>query len=87
MYGEYLEFFPEFFDLIVSINQIFFCKELSEVVSGQIMHILHYFMYSCIISQFLDESSNLKAGCKKDAVHDAFDAIYAPINVKPHYPP
>ena len=37
------------------------------------MHILHY---SCIISQFLDESSNLKAGCKKDVVHDAFDAIY-----------
>ena len=33
-------------------------------------------MYSCIISQFLDESSNLKAGCKKDVVHDAFDAIY-----------
>ena len=33
-------------------------------------------MYSCIISQFLDESSNLKAGCKKDVVYDAFDAIY-----------
>ena len=40
------------------------------------MHILHYFMYSLIISQFLDESSNLKAGCKKDVVRDAFDAIY-----------
>ena len=41
------------------------------------MHIiLHYFMYSCIISQFLDKSSNLKAGCKKDVVHDAFDTIY-----------
>ena len=40
------------------------------------MHILHYFMYSCIISHFLDESSNLKAGCQKDVVHDAFDAIY-----------
>ena len=33
-------------------------------------------MYSCSVSQFLDGSSNLKAGCKKDAVHDAFDAIY-----------
>ena len=33
-------------------------------------------MYSCIISQYLDESSNLKAVCKKDVVHDAFDAIY-----------
>ena len=33
-------------------------------------------MYSCIISQLLGESSNLKAGCKKDVVHDAFDAIY-----------
>ena len=31
---------------------------------------------SCIISQFLDESSNLKTGCKKDVVHDTFDAIY-----------
>ena len=33
-------------------------------------------MYSCSVSQFLDGSSNLKAGCKKDAVYDAFDAIY-----------
>ena len=41
------------------------------------MHILHYFMvFMYYISQFLDESSNLKAGCKKDVVHDAFDAIY-----------
>ena len=41
------------------------------------MHILHYLCsYSCIISQFLGESSILKAGCKKDVVHDAFDAIY-----------
>ena len=40
------------------------------------MHILHYFMYSRYISQFLDEYSNLKAECKKDVVHDAFDAIY-----------
>ena len=24
----------------------------------------------------MDESSNLKAGCKKDVVRDAFDAIY-----------
>ena len=53
MYGEFLEFFPEFFDLIISINQIFIYKELSEVVSGQCI-ILHYFMYSCLISQFLD---------------------------------
>ena len=45
------------------------------LVSGQCI-LLHYFMYSCFISQFLDESSNLKAGCKKDFVHDAFDAIY-----------
>ena len=35
--------------------------------------LLYVFMF---ISQFLDESSNLKAGCKKDVVHDAFDAIY-----------
>ena len=34
MYGEFLECFPEYFDLIKSINQIFLCKELSEVVSG-----------------------------------------------------
>ena len=40
------------------------------------MHILHYFMYSCFFSQLLDESSNLKAECKKDVVYDAFDAIY-----------
>ena len=40
------------------------------------MHILHYFMYSRCISRFLDEYSNLKADCKKDVVHDAFDAIY-----------
>ena len=40
------------------------------------MHILHYFMYSRIISQFLDESSNLKARCKQDDVHYAFGAIY-----------
>ena len=38
MYGEFLEFFPEFFDRNVSINQIFFCKELSEVVSGQCIY-------------------------------------------------
>ena len=30
----------------------------------------------CFTIIFLDESSNLKAGCKKDVVHDAFDAIY-----------
>ena len=40
------------------------------------MHILHYFMYSRYISQILDEYSNLKEECKKDVVHDAFDAIY-----------
>ena len=39
MYGEFLEFFPEFFDRIISINQIFFCKELSEVVSGQCIYL------------------------------------------------
>ena len=51
-----------------------------------VLHIWHiraiptyrvYRLYdSCIISQFLDESSNLKTGCKKDVVHDTFDAIY-----------
>ena len=69
MYGEFLEFFY----LIISIKTDFFCKELSEVVSGQC---ILYCITSCIISQFLDESSNLKAGSKKDVVHDAFDAIY-----------
>ena len=39
------------------------------------MCLLHYFMCSYSISQFLDGSSNLKAGCKKDAIHDVFDAI------------
>ncbi len=36
MYGEFLEFF----DRIISINQFFFlfCKELSEVVSGQCIY-------------------------------------------------
>ena len=33
-------------------------------------------MYSRCISQLLDEYSNLKAECKEDVVHDAFDAIY-----------
>ena len=58
----------------MSINQIL----LQRTFRGSFwtMHILHYFMYSCIISQFLDESSNLKAGCKKDDVHYAFGAIY-----------
>ena len=36
---------------------------------------MHYFMYSHSVSQFLGGSSNLKAGCRTDAVHDAFDAI------------
>ena len=30
----------------------------------------------------MDESSNLKAGRKKDVVHDAFDAIYVLYNEK-----
>ena len=34
MYGEFLEFF----DRIININQFFFCKELSEVVSGQCIY-------------------------------------------------
>ena len=34
MYGEFLEFF----DRIISINHFFFCKELSEVVSGQCIY-------------------------------------------------
>ena len=71
MYEEFLELFPEFFDLIISINRIFFVKNFR----GSFWT-MHYFMYSCITSQFLDESSNLKAGCKKDVFHDAFDAIY-----------
>ena len=53
MYEEFLEFFPEFFDLIISTNRIFFCKELSEVVSGQCIAIaialLYVFMYYFII--------------------------------------
>ena len=73
MHGKSGEFFPDFFDLKISINQIFFsCKEVLEVVSGQCI--------ICItlrsVSQFLDESSNLRTGCKKDTIHDAFDAIY-----------
>ena len=40
------------------------------------MHILHYFMNSYSVSQFLDESSNIRAGCKKDAIHDVFDTIH-----------
>ena len=28
------------------------------------------------VSQFLDGSSKLRAGCKKDVAHDAFDSIY-----------
>ena len=47
MHGEFLEFFPEFFDLTINNNQIFFCKELSEVGSGHCI-ILHYFMYFSI---------------------------------------
>ena len=35
-------------------------------------------MYSYFVLQFLDGSSNPKAGCKKDAFHDAFDTIYVP---------
>ncbi len=57
MYGEFLEFF----DRIISINQFFFCKELSEVA----MHILHYFMCSRCISQFLDEYSNLRQNVRR----------------------
>ena len=53
------------------------------------MHILHYFMYSRCISQFLDEYSNLKAECKKDVVHDAFDTScsihkYGVVRVAPY---
>lgn len=32
--------------------------------------------YVCIVSQFLDGPSNLKVGCKKNAIHGAFDTFY-----------
>ena len=54
-------FFPEFFDLKISINQIFL--ERSFKGSFWTMCKLHYFMYLYFVSQFLDESSNLRAGC------------------------
>ena len=75
MYGEFLEFFPEFFDRIISINQFFFCKELSEVISGQCIYCITLCIH-VVFHYFLNEYSNLKAECKKDIVHDAFDAIY-----------
>ena len=36
--------------------------------------LLYVFLF---VSQFLDESSNLKAGCKKDVVHGAIRVIYS----------
>ena len=37
---------------------------------------MHRYKYSYSASQFLDESSNLKARCKENAFCDALDAIY-----------
>ncbi len=59
MYGEFLEFF----DRIISINQFFFCKELSEVVSGQCIYCIT--LCSRCISQFLDEYSNLRQNVRR----------------------
>ena len=63
MHGNLERFFWNF----LSIYQ-FFLKTGFRAVSGQ--------SYIAICSQFLDRSSNLKAGCKKDAIYDAFDTIY-----------
>ena len=71
MHGESGEFFQEFFNLKTR-----FFLERGFRGSFWTIHILHYFMYSYSASQFLDESSNLRAGCKKDAIHDAFDTIH-----------
>ena len=61
------------FDPKISINRIFW-KEPLEVVSGQCEHCIILRIH--IVSQFLDESSNLKAGCKENTFYDALDAIY-----------
>ena len=80
MYGEFLDFFLNFLTLLYYADKPdFFCKEFCKFRgSFWTMHnniIITLNMYSCTI-QFLDESSNLKAECKKDVVHGAFDAIY-----------
>ena len=75
MHGESGEFFLEFFDLKISINQFFFLERGFRGSHFWTMRTLHCFMYSYSVSQFLDESSNLWTGCKKDAIHNAFDTI------------
>ena len=46
-----------------------------EVVSGQCIYCITLCIH-VVFHYFLNEYSNLKAECKKDVVHDAFDAIY-----------
>ena len=71
MHGESGEFFRNF--LTLKYARIFFGKEPLEVVSGQSEYCI---LHSYSVSQFLDESSNLKAGCKENAFfYDALDAI------------
>ena len=71
MHGEFGEFFLEFFDLKISIYRFFSGNRFQR----QFLDSRHL-PYVCIVLQFLDRSSNLKAGCKKDAIYDAFDTIY-----------
>ena len=73
MHGEFGEFFLEFFDLKISIYRFFFFS--GNRFQRQFLDSRHL-PYVCIVLQFLDKSSNLKAGCKKDAIYDAFDTIY-----------
>ena len=50
MYGEFLEFFPEFFDLIISINQIFFVKNFQrQFLDNAYIALLYVFMYYFVI--------------------------------------
>ena len=70
MHGESGEFFPEFFDLKVSI----IWKEVLEVVSGQCVYCITLCIH--ILFYNFNKSSNLRAGSRKDAIHDAFDTIY-----------
>ena len=64
-----------FLDWKISINQIFGGNELLEVVSGQCIYCISLCAH-ILFSQFFDGSSNLKAGYKKDAIHDAFNSTY-----------
>ena len=69
MHGEFGEFFLEFFDLKISIYRFFFSGNRFQRQFLDSRHLPY-------VLQFLDKSSNLKAGCKKDAIYDAFDTIY-----------